>query len=347
MTGRGWRRLTVQNWFVVMIAAITIVVGICTVVGAVMLERTNRLSDHLTDRLSPARIEGTELQTVLVDQETGVRGYLLTDNRQFLEPYASGVVAERRQYELIEGLLRDRPDLVKGLHEIRDAAAAWRKEYAEPLIADKQAGKEISAVAGGERQARLRPGPHPAGRPERPAVQGAGRRPDRAGRGAQPAQLGVHRDADLLPDLRRRHRRAAPPGRRPAAGRAARGRPARGRGRLQPPASPAHGPADMREVARDVEAMRTRIVAALEASREHEAMLSSQPPTRRAGGGAAPLQRRAGAVRLRRLPRPAGAAAQGRLVLPAAAAALRRPARRARPTSTSTSPSTAPRACRC
>ena len=47
------------------------------------------------------------------------------------------------------------------------------------------------------------------------------------------------------------------------------------------------------------------------------------------------LQRRARAVRLRRLARPAGAAAQGRELLPAARAPLRGPARRARPTSTS------------
>jgi signal transduction histidine kinase len=275
MTGRDWRRLTVQNWFVVMIAAITIVVGICTVVGAVMLERTNRLSDHLTDRLSPARIEGTELQTVLVDQETGVRGYLLTDNRQFLEPYASGVVAERRQYELIEGLLRDRPDLVKGLHEIRDAAAVWRKEYAEPLIADKQAGKEISAV-------RAESG-KPAFDQVRTLLAAQNDRLSKARDDARTELAAVHNlrnwafiampifflifgiaIAVLL-------RRAV--GRPLDELRVASRHVAGGDFNHH---IPAHGPADIREVALDVEAMRTRIVAALEASREHEAMLSSQ-----------------------------------------------------------------------
>ena len=63
----------------------------------------------------------------------------------------------------------------------------------------------------------------------------------------------------------------------------------------------------------------------------------------RAGAGA--LQRRARAVRLRRLARPAGAAAHGRELHAAARAPLRGQARRATPTSSSASPSTAPSAC--
>ena len=60
-----------------------------------------------------------------------------------------------------------------------------------------------------------------------------------------------------------------------------------------------------------------------------------------AGRRAAALQRRARAVRLRRLARPAGAAAQGRELLPAARAPLRRASSTSAPTSTSRSPSTA------
>ena len=70
--------------------------------------------------------------------------------------------------------------------------------------------------------------------------------------------------------------------------------------------------------------MRQRIVDELEASR------SAPCGAGRAGRGAAAVQRRTRAVRLRRLPRSAGAAAKGRVVLPAAREALRRQTRRAR-----------------
>ncbi|WP_336207090.1 sensor histidine kinase [Nonomuraea sp. LPB2021202275-12-8] len=275
MNSSGWRRLTVHHWFVVMIAAITIVVGICTVVGAVMLERTNGLSDHLVDRLSPARIDGTQLQAVLVDQETGLRGFLLTDNQQFLEPYEAGVTAERLQYERIEELLRDRPELVSGLREIREAAAVWRRDYAEPLITRKQANEEITTALA------------ESGKPAFDRV--------RALLAAQNTRLSDARQqarAELaqVQNLRNWAFMAMPVvflifgiGMAVLLRRAV-GRPLdelRVASRHVAGGDfnhhiPAHGPADIREVALDVEAMRTRIVAALEASREHEATLSSQ-----------------------------------------------------------------------
>ncbi len=275
MSLRGWRRLTVHHWFVVTIAAITFIVGICTVVGAVMLERTNRLSEHLVDRYSPARIEGTQLQAVLIDQETGVRGYLLTNNPQFLEPYSQGVGTERRQYERMEELLRERPDLVSGLHEIRDAAAAWRRDYAEPLIADKQAGKEITPVRA------------ESGKPAFDRVrQLLNVQNERLSEARQKAR-------DELASARNLRNWAfmAMPVVFLIFGMAisvllsrAVGRPLdelRVASRHVAAGDfnhhiPAHGPADIREVALDVEAMRTRIVEALDASREHEAALSRQ-----------------------------------------------------------------------
>ena len=95
--------------------------------------------------------------------------------------------------------------------------------------------------------------------------------------------------------------------------------------------------ARVREVAggdyeREVAADGTVEVVDLAARRRHDA----RADRRRAGGAARgrgrpqALQRRARAVRLRRVARPPGAAAQGRELLPAAAAALRRAARRSR-----------------
>ena len=64
------------------------------------------------------------------------------------------------------------------------------------------------------------------------------------------------------------------------------------------------------------------------------------------GARAGALERRARAVRLRRLARPPGAAAQGRELLPAARSAATAASSTSAPTSTSASPSTAPSACR-
>ncbi len=100
--------------------------------------------------------------------------------------------------------------------------------------------------------------------------------------------------------------------------------PARRRAATSTRRSAARARATSPSSAADVESMRQRIVAELDAAAR------GARAARRAGARARALQRRAGAVRLRRLARPAGAAAQGRELLPAARAPLRGPARRAR-----------------
>ena len=83
------------------------------------------------------------------------------------------------------------------------------------------------------------------------------------------------------------------------------------------------GPREVRELGADVNLMRRADPAGAVggAARAHRAG--------RADAGPGAVERRAGAVRLHRLPRPAGAAAQGGELLPAARAAVQGPARRA------------------
>ncbi|MGR6924007.1 sensor histidine kinase [[Actinomadura] parvosata] len=140
------RRLTVHGWFIVLIAAFTLVIAVCGVVGAVMIDRTSSLSDELTTRISPAAIETAQMQKALIDQETGVRGFLLTGRQEFLQPYAEGVAAERRSRAQVTAHLAGRPGLLRELDAISTKAAAWRQEYAEPMTAERRDDGTVPAA---------------------------------------------------------------------------------------------------------------------------------------------------------------------------------------------------------
>ncbi|MFB4272248.1 CHASE3 domain-containing protein [Nonomuraea sp. GTA35] len=140
------RRLTVHGWFLVMIAAFTVLVAVCAVMGAVMIERTSSLSDELTTRISPAAIEASQMQKALIDQETGVRGFLLTGRQEFLQPYAEGVAAEQLSSAQVAAHVGDRPDLLAELNAISDKAAAWRRDYAEPMTAERRDDGSVPGV---------------------------------------------------------------------------------------------------------------------------------------------------------------------------------------------------------
>ncbi|MET8413503.1 CHASE3 domain-containing protein, partial [Streptomyces sp. NPDC005195] len=84
-------RLTVQGWIHLVLAVNVLLVIVFAVSGGVLQSRADDRTDLLTDRIQPARSTAFQLETSLVDQETGVRGYVLSADTSFLEPYESGV----------------------------------------------------------------------------------------------------------------------------------------------------------------------------------------------------------------------------------------------------------------
>ncbi|WP_051021346.1 sensor histidine kinase [Nocardia araoensis] len=133
-------RLTAQAWFQLVLAAMVLVVIIGTVAGAQVIAQTNRVTDRLLDKSLPAAAEAYRLQSALVDQETGLRGYGITADPQFLQPYRNGTRDEAQSVARLRELLADRQPLLDELDVVEQAAQRWRTEYAEPLVAGLDSG---------------------------------------------------------------------------------------------------------------------------------------------------------------------------------------------------------------
>ncbi|MFI0960966.1 ATP-binding protein [Streptomyces sp. NPDC021080] len=136
MTGGRWagRRLTVQGWIGLVLALMALVVVAGAGVGAVLLQRTTSVTDHLLLDVEPAQTEAYRLQSALVNQETGVRGYAIAADRQFLAPYTQGRKDEAHAVTRMRTLIGDRPELLGELETVEKRAADWRRTYAEPLM---------------------------------------------------------------------------------------------------------------------------------------------------------------------------------------------------------------------
>jgi signal transduction histidine kinase len=139
---RSWgSRLTLQGWLVLTLATMGVVVLAGAITVASLLTRTNGLSRGLSDSFQPSRVAAYQMQAALRDQETAVRGYLIAADRQFLEPYFDGQRAEQAAADEIRQRIGDRSELIADLDATEAAAAAWRAEYAEPLIASVTPGR--------------------------------------------------------------------------------------------------------------------------------------------------------------------------------------------------------------
>jgi signal transduction histidine kinase len=71
----------------------------------------------------------------MVDAETGVRGYLITSDENFLEPYRRGGNAYTAAIQKLRDLATDNPALQSRLDELDELAKKWRSGIAEREIA--------------------------------------------------------------------------------------------------------------------------------------------------------------------------------------------------------------------
>ncbi|MFJ2022232.1 ATP-binding protein [Streptomyces sp. NPDC087897] len=128
-------RLSVQSWVHLILGGFVVVICGCLVIGGLVLSRMSQRTDELVDRIQPARSVSFELQNALLDQETGVRGFALTGDKSFLDPYRNGGKAERERLARARALVGDDERLAADLDAVESAARRWRQSKAEPLIA--------------------------------------------------------------------------------------------------------------------------------------------------------------------------------------------------------------------
>nr|WP_316574962.1 CHASE3 domain-containing protein [Nocardia canadensis] len=132
--------LTAQAWFQLVLALMILVVIAGAAVGAQIIANTTRVTDRLLEQTVPATAEVYRLQGALVNQETGIRGYAVTGDPQFLEPYDVGRREETAAATRLRELLAGRPELLADLDVVEAAADRWRTDYTDPLAAAVAAG---------------------------------------------------------------------------------------------------------------------------------------------------------------------------------------------------------------
>ncbi|MFJ2741791.1 ATP-binding protein [Streptomyces sp. NPDC087440] len=139
-------RLSVRGWIRLVLVTMAVLLAACAGLGASLLSRTNDRNSELVDHLQPGRSAGLILQRSLLDQETGVRGYALSGQAAFLDPYLTAVREEPRQLREVAALLGSQGRFGSDLDAVRQKAAEWRRTQAEPLIAAIRGGASVADV---------------------------------------------------------------------------------------------------------------------------------------------------------------------------------------------------------
>lgn len=129
---RGW---TIRRWLT-LFAVVEAVLLLAAVAGAAIA--LNNLTDargRLLDVIGPQRLAAIQLSTALLDQETGVRGYQLGRQPDFLAPYTDGrqdqaaAVTQLRQLGAEPGT-----QIGDDLEAVLRAAGTWQAAAAPTIV---------------------------------------------------------------------------------------------------------------------------------------------------------------------------------------------------------------------
>jgi signal transduction histidine kinase len=130
------------------LAALLAVVGtllVCTLAAQLVLQARQRdIRNELLTEIDPARVATADLRAAAVDQETGVRGFALTGDPQFLEPYDEGGAAADTAIARLRRLVGDRAGVDPLIDTVEDRLATWRTTIGDPVVAAAGQGRTVA-----------------------------------------------------------------------------------------------------------------------------------------------------------------------------------------------------------
>jgi signal transduction histidine kinase len=133
------------------VAATALFSVLAVVIGGLALAGLSDARARVVDRLDPATNQALRLDNALLDQETGVRGYALSAQPSFLAPYPSGLATQRAASASLRTLLQHEPAASAALAQVTRRASFWRARYAQPTIQQVQAhGKPATSPEQGK-----------------------------------------------------------------------------------------------------------------------------------------------------------------------------------------------------
>jgi len=98
---------------------------------------------HWIDESVQGTAHAHEAQRLLVELETGMRGYMIAGEESFLAPYRQGMAKMDRELEILKDYSQDNPQQLRRIEKIETLHRHWL-DFAEEAIARRAEGRPVS-----------------------------------------------------------------------------------------------------------------------------------------------------------------------------------------------------------
>ena len=144
---RGRRGLGLRQGLAWVFVAVGLITAAATATSLWAFTRLSDARHDVVDEIDPARLQVQLLLDAYVNQETGVRGYVLARQEDFLQPYTQGLADAATARRLLQPLLAGLPESQRLLSVADEKTAAWSDQFANPAIAATREGGSPGAAS--------------------------------------------------------------------------------------------------------------------------------------------------------------------------------------------------------
>ena len=127
MRGGLTRRMVVASGLLALIVGATFAVLLSSVADLRGSERRARQAEEVL-------VVANRLERLVVDLETGQRGFVITGQERFLQPWQAARAAFPEQARTLEGLVAGNPEQQRRARQLEQAGTSYVRDYSVPLV---------------------------------------------------------------------------------------------------------------------------------------------------------------------------------------------------------------------
>jgi signal transduction histidine kinase len=131
----GPARWSLRKRLALLLTAAGLLLAATLVTQVVLQQQQRSVRDELLTNLDPAVVATADLRGAVIDLETSVRGYSVTDDPRFLESYAAAEEGGTASLDELASLVVDDRGLSREVEDVRALVEEWQERIARPIIA--------------------------------------------------------------------------------------------------------------------------------------------------------------------------------------------------------------------
>ncbi|WP_248064829.1 CHASE3 domain-containing protein [Paenibacillus silvae] len=141
------RRFTIRSKIVLGYLVVVLLFGIVLLVLSAQINVLQKENDFISHHDLDVHNLTNAIEKNVLDMETGQRGFMLTGNATYLDPYTQGLSEWDSNYNQLIALISDNPAQQQSLQNIKSHINRWIEVAGEPSVQLKKEGDQDKVIA--------------------------------------------------------------------------------------------------------------------------------------------------------------------------------------------------------